>query len=458
MRIFLLTLSLALLTGSTVSATLTEEQQGRLLEALTAMGAAPLEAQSGELCDYVMRDTLDLASHRALFDQFFSGQAFTQHHAYNLEAHLHYSTADKEKMARFAGAFAASALLHAWQRAESSGITPLVSLPFLESLFNKGVENITAALATGIEDVLGEQVLNLAPFLTLKTPYARGTVLEAMQTCITLGAFSEKEGMTSWIKTPETTDDFFKRTKVWLFDGGALQPPQLASLESLFSTLPATLHGIIILHVPEITGFSAEDPSLLRVPGLSLDIPQISMERMRNLSLYPPGARMTPIPEFTAVILERLAAAIQTHQFNQRPDLHGRIQYFFSLLTSRPDPVFASLFPPNLAYGTPEERMAYLVFYWLANSQLLLEPALNQAEQQIRAPLFSLLLAADLFSESGDTTLLFKTSPTGILFSEKTALRRVGLAPGITYVNGIAVSEQLWHYEMGDMVRTIPAP
>ena len=60
------------------AATLTDEQQGRLLQTLSAMGAAPLTEESRELCDYVMREELDLEDRMSLFDQFYTGQEFTR--------------------------------------------------------------------------------------------------------------------------------------------------------------------------------------------------------------------------------------------------------------------------------------------------------------------------------------------------------------------------------------------
>ena len=55
----LATVTLALM-YDVCAATLTDEQQGRLLQTLSAMGAAPLTEESRELCDYVMREELDL--------------------------------------------------------------------------------------------------------------------------------------------------------------------------------------------------------------------------------------------------------------------------------------------------------------------------------------------------------------------------------------------------------------
>ncbi len=456
MRYLYLTTVLLAFLCSSLSATLTEEHQGRLLQALSAMGIAPMTAESRELCDYVMQEELDIEARLSVFDQFFSNQAFTPHHGYNLDAHLQYSTADKEKMARFAGGFAASAISYAWRAAETTDIPSQPSLSFLESVFNKGTSEITEAFAAGIQDVLGNRPLNLVPFFNMETPRSPEIVIEAMQTCITLGVFSEKHDLAAWLKTPENTEAFFKRTRVWLFDGGVLKPEQLASLESLFSAAPYTLHGIIAVHVPEVTGFSANTPNLLRIPGLSVDIPPIDMTIMRDLSLYPLGIGMTPIPEFTAIVLERLAVAIQTRQFSLRPDLYERVKFFFSLMAARPAPMFEALFPADPAYQSPEQRMAYLGFYWLANSEVLLKEAINQAEQQLRTPIYALLLEADVCSELSDTTPLFRTSPAGILFAQKTALRRSTLTPEASYVNGIAVSGNLWQYEMSDMAGMSP--
>jgi len=431
-------------------AEMTEEQQVRLLQALSGMSAAPLAAESREVCEHVAREDLDLEARTAFLDRFYQDHVFTEHLGYNLENHILYSTADQGKMARFAGSVAAAALRNLWESAALAGVKPNGALPFLESVFNKGTVSIRDAVTSGIQDVLGAHPLELASFLTPAAPHPLEATLEAMQSCITLGVYATKKEYAAWFKLPDTTATFFDRTRVWLFDGQTLSSEHRASLESLFAGIPVSLHGVIALQLPESTGFSAENTTL-RVPGISLDVPLIAMEVLRELPVYDENAPLTVIPEFTGITLERLSAAVHTRQFGLRPDVYQRMRTFFTIMEARPDPALLSIFPPEVFRLSPEERMAYLGYLWLANSRRLLETAITQVEQQqARPPLYALLLEADIWSELSDATLLFRTNPAGVLTNEKAALRRGG-ASGALHVNGIAFSGRIWQYEMGDL-------
>lgn len=434
---------------------MTEEQQVRLLQALAEMDAAPLAAESPEVCAYIAREDLDLEARAALLDRFYQDHVFTEYLGYNLEAHLLYSTADQEKMARFAGSMAASALNRIWaSAADSTTVEPDTTLLFLESVFNKGNVSIATAMAEGIDDILAAHPLNLVPFLAPASSYPRAILLDAMQTCITLGVFLEKKEGANWFELTQNTATFFERTHIWLFDGGALSAEHLENLECLFNAIPISLHGIMVLHFPEHTGVGVEETTL-RVPGISLNIPAIEMDILRELPVFTEDTPPAFIPEFTAVLLESLSRAVHTRQFGLRPDLYRHMQTFFSLMDTRPAPEFLSFFPPQLAHHTPEERMAYLGYLWLANSRTLLETAVSEVEQrQARSLLFALLLEADIWSETKDATLLFRTNPAGVLFTERTALRRGGAAPDTLHVNGIALSGKIWQYELGDMIGT----
>lgn len=455
MRVLVSTVAVVLACWNLTAAT-TEEQKAALLKTLEELGAAPLPTESPGLCEYLTRDDLDLQARLSVFDEFFAGHTFTDQHGFNLDAHLQYSSADKKQLARFAGAFAARSVKHTLTFAAGTSPVPLRALPFLEVLFNRGPAEISEAVASGIQDALAGDPLDLVPFFNVDAPYPRESVADAMQTCLTLGAFLGERDASAWLETPPDTAAFRKRTGVWLFDGGTLTPEHLISLESLFTAVSRTVHGVVAIHVPEMTGFGANDP-LLRVPGLSMDLIAVDMGALRTLPENYPGEPPKTIPEFTALALERLASAIQIHQFALRPDLYQRTRFFFSLMTEKPDPVFTSLFPPEVAYGTMEERMAYLGYLWLINSQARLEAAINQAEQyHARAPLFALLLVADIHSGLADAAPLFKTSPNGLLLAEKTALRRQGPSAANMHVNGIAVGGRIWQYEMGDLAGTAP--
>ena len=429
----------------------TEEQKAVLLKTLDELGLAPLPAESAALCEYVMQEDLDLRARVSVLDEFFVSHVFTEQHGYNLDAHLQYSSVDKKRLARCAGAFSGRSVRHALTSSAGGSPVPLRALPFLEAVFNRGPAEITEAVASGLQDALSEQPLSLLPFLAPDTPYPREAIADAMQTCLTLGAFLGERDSGAWLETPTDTAAFHKRTGVWLFDGSALAPEHLVCLESLFTSVPKALHALVAVHVPEATGFSTNDP-LLRVPGMSIDLSPVDLGLLRDLPENHPGETVRTIPEFTALTLERLAFVVQTRQLTQRPDLYQRCNFFFSLMTQKADPTFTMLFPPEIVYGTMEQRLAYLGYLWLTNSQARLEAAVNQAEQQrARAALYAFLLIADIYSGLADTAPLFKISPTGMLIAEKTALRRQGTSAQSMHINGIAVGGRIWQYDMGDM-------
>lgn len=435
---------------------MTEEQKAVLLKTLDELGAAPLPAESTALCEYVMLEDMDLPARVSVLDEFFANHVFTDQHGFNLDAHLQYASADKKRLARFAGAFAARSIRHALVLSAGGSPVPLRALPFLEVVFNRGSAEITEALASGIQDALSEQSLGLLPFLMPDTAYPREAIANAMQTCLTLGTFLGERDSSAWLETPPDTAAFHKRTGVWLFDGGALTPEHLVCLESLFTAVPKALHDLVVVHVPEATGFGTNDP-LLRVPGMAMDLIAVDLGVLRELPKNHPDDPVRTIPEFAAFTLERLAFVVQTRQFTRRPDLYQRSNFFFSLMTQKPDPAFTAIFPPEISYGTMEQRLGYLGYLWLTNSQARLEAAINQAEQlQARAALYAFLLIADIYSGLADTTSLFKANPAGLLIAEKTALRRQGASAQSMYVNGIAVGGRIWQYDMGDMAGVTP--
>lgn len=122
----------------------------------------------------------------------------------------------------------------------------------------------------------------------------------------------------------------------------------------------------------------------------------------------------------------------------------------------RSNTALSPLVPHDVARGASEDYLAFLSFLWLADSQSVLEYAIMMAEQQQRIPLFALLLVADLFSGSGDTTWLYRTSPLGIILGSKTGLRRVSPVPGTQYVNGIVAGGRVWQYDMSGMPGALP--
>jgi len=420
----------------------------RLVQALIDLGAAPMQQESEFLRDHVMREAVDIAGRIAAFDAFLADHPFTEHHAANLEAHIVYGTAERERMARFAGAFAAAAVRCYWENVSLSPEAPLPALLLLERAYTAGDDKIIKAMAEGMDDALRSHPVKLATiFADANLP--PGAHADAMQCCITLGVFKGDRDIERWLDVPKSAAAFVNATGVWLFDGNMLSDGHLRSLESIFKTAPPQIHGVSVLFVPAAVPFSAASAPL-RLPGLALDIPPAPVDLLRDLSELPPYIPQPPIPEFTSLALEQVMQAIVATCLPKRPDLAQRAAAVMRLAVVAPDSPLGQIAPPEALFGTPELFLAYLGVLWLANTEALLEPALMLAEQGVVEPLYAILLVADLFSEQENTTMLFRTTPAGMLTGSETALRRVFISPAENYVNGIAFAGRLWQYDMSE--------
>lgn len=418
-----------------------------LLQELSNLGAAPLAQESEFLKNHVMQDGTNFSARVQVLEEFLAKHPFTENHGANLSSHIAYGTADRARMARFAAAFAAAAVRLYWenpaQAEESSLSQPLL---MLERIFIAADETVNTAVGEGISDALKDKPVKLRAYMSVETStpeqYAR-----ALQCCISLGVFKGVRPAAAWMELPERTAGFVDDTGVWLFDNGVLSEAHVACLQNIFKNIPRALHNVSVLFVPEVIPFSAA-ASPLRLPGVSLDIPVVPEEMMRDLSVMPPYVALPPLPEFMVLALEQVMKAMVAVNLPRRPDLMQRAAAIMRAAIALPDTPAAQMAPPEVMMEAPDILLAYLGVLWLANSEALLDAAIGVAEQGSPAPLYMLLLVADLFSQQADTTLLFRTTPMGTLSASETALRRMFITPQVSYVNGIAVGGRLWQYDM----------
>ncbi len=450
-------LILLLATFSTVTAErsgMTDEQKAQLHQALVEMGAGPMGQESDVVRDHVMREGVDIDGRLAVVEAFFAEYPFSNHHASNLAAHLLHSTADQERMGRFAGAFAAMAVRVFWENPTAQQYLPsLYVFPFLESMYNHSSEGIRMAFADGIHDALeGNQ-----PAIGLRFSGDDSSPveihIESMQTCITLGAFAKDRSIRDWLDVPPATAALADASGIWLFDGGALGEYHHRCLTSIFKAIPQDQHGIAALFVPDATSFAAATTPL-RLPGFAFDLPLLPMDMLRNLTEMPPHLDMPPVPEFALVALEQVMYGIQRVAQQHRLPLFQRRNALLRHLAPLPASPLDALAPPEVVRGPPDAFTAYLGVLWLVNAQALLENALFLLDAyQTREPLFFLLIVADIFSSGGDTTTLYRTAPSGMLTGNKTALRRAFLSTADNYVDGVALNGKIWQYNFDDLAR-----
>ncbi|HEX72058.1 MAG TPA: hypothetical protein ENN65_01945 [Candidatus Hydrogenedentes bacterium] len=435
---------------------MTDEQKAQLHEALVEMGAASMAQESEVLRDHVMNEAADISGRMAVLEAFFAEYPFTGHHASNLGAHLLYGTAEQERMGRFVGAFAATAVRVFWENPTAHQYLPsLYVFPFLETMYNHSSEAMRKAAATGIHDALNGKPSAVGLHFAGDGSSPIEIQIEAMQTCITLGAFAKGRTIKDWLDVPPSTAAMADASGIWLFDGGALGEDHLRCLKSIFNAIPGEQHGIAAMFVPDATSFSAET-NPLRLPGFAFDIPLFPMDMLRDLSEMPPHLDIPPVPEFALVVLEQVMYGVQRLAQQYRPLLFQRRDALLRQIALLPTSPLDTLAPPEIVRGPPDALTAYLGVLWLVNAQALVESAVYLMEAyQTREPLYLLLMLADMFSGGGEATTLYRTAPSGQFSGTKTALRRAFLSPTDNYVNGIAVGGRLWQYNFDDLARLL---
>jgi hypothetical protein len=95
-------------------------------------------------------------------------------------------------------------------------------------------------------------------------------------------------------------------------------------------------------------------------------------------------------------------------------------------------------------------------FPWLIDSATAFRAAFEFGRFKETEALEAILLLADVLSNGGNTTLLFRVNPSGIVTSVETPLSRVAIDPSsdppASYAcNGFAVQGRPWAFSMNPM-------
>jgi hypothetical protein len=144
-----------------------------------------------------------------------------------------------------------------------------------------------------------------------------------------------------------------------------------------------------------------------------------------------------------------LMEAIQYQQFNLRPELVHRRNLILSNAGFREGRYPRPYIEPGVYLANPDSLLPLTSFLWFINSSAAFNQMLQLfALEQDQAMDIGLLLA-DTFSGGSGETLVFTTTTEGIVSSTSGALERTLVAPGISYVTGIAVGGEVYRFTLG---------
>lgn len=323
-----------------------------------------------------------------------------------------------------------------------------------------------------------EAGLGAAPAALVPAPGADPAETRTLfQLSLTLGAYGSdlpngRQTVSRLLRLPDRYRFFWETHGIFLFDKQGLSPAHFESLSSLAAAIPARLHRIAALVVPETTGIDPRAPGVL-TPGQLVFLPLIPMDRMTDPREYGTRTGQVIAPEFTIRAAQEIVRAIQAEQFARRPDLVVRRDLLLGHARETRVRYIRRTIPAGLYQQQPDELLPAIAFLWFIDTGATFRMAFDVFQVGVGDPMDSLLLFADLMSGGGATTYLYRTDLSGRVFSEPSPIgrKRVGrirlprpdayhlgtarVPTDLDFVTGIAVNGYRYVFFLSDSGRTV---
>lgn len=450
-RIIMVSLLTAFATGQAM-AEWTDATNTALLEALVQVGGGFDQETTAGATDAIKEAVLDPDTKPADWQKvcrtFFEDHPFTARHGSFWAKLITEAGEAHERAAQRSGEFAAEAVAAAFGE-EGLEIDSLrAALHWLDYIATGLSETARRPVADALRAALSKEPPDMERLLRVEPleqpeetlPGNPPEVVEsAIQTCLTLSQYAKQGALNAWLRLPDTMRVFQEGAGVLLFDNGVLDPPQLASLESLFRAVPPELHEVVAIIVPE--GMRLDpDRAALDPPGQILEVRAEPMDLFSAPQEFTQRAGEQAAPEFTLNAAAQLFRAVQFVQFAKRPELQMFRNQILGGAGLRPERYLRRYIPPEVYQGSPDEFLPLTAFLWFLNSQKSLQMAEDLLRIGQRPPMDALMLLADVLSNGGPTTLMFITDETGHVSSRETSLQRQGMENGPPIVVGVGLA------------------
>ncbi len=449
---------------------LTSEQETALTEAFEELSQEPTEEARSEAFDVLNEAEYSQLAWSDFFRNFFSQRRFTTELA---ESWTHLVEAGGRPVALASGVSAAEALGAAVTDDDSAPMEALHS--FMNALnWLHGLGSVLDAadgpeIVYAVRDALGGQTAGVAP-LAGHPPVADPAIARAgMQLALTLAEYGRSDpdtraAIADALGLAPTARAIWTQTGVFVFDNTALNEHQQTSLRSLLVSIPADLHAVVAVIVPEAAGVNPAQPGLA-TSGQLVYIEPIPMDVMTEPDEFL-FRRTGPVaPEFTISAARRLTAAIQEVQMPQRPGLAIQRDAILIRAGQTRDRYLRHLVSPSLYMQRPDELLPSVATLWFINAEEAFRTAMDFFHLRQREALDQFLLLADLFSGGRPATVLHATDTAGMVSYSQAPLSRThvtklqlpGRRPGVgsgalpvdlALIDGIQIGGNTWGFEL----------
>jgi len=471
-KIIVVFLALGIAVAESTHAELSEQQRNALDQAFGILA----ERDDLEQAESVVMLLGDTGIQNADWETFFANRAatgtFTPALARFWDYLLRREGVDGDRCAYLSAACAASVLGQRLSTAQASLDLDacVASVSWLEQVGSRLPPAERAAVLGRIRAASDRKLLELVPLLDTPPDGDARRPWLAMQLCLTLDAYGPagiegESGLLSVVHPPEDVLRFRQEHGIFVFERGALDPAQWASLASLVAAIPPGLHEIAALVTPEAL---ADDAPPLMTPGQVVTFEPTPMDQMSSPGEFIARVGQPIAPIFTLETAQRILRAIQEVQFARRPDLVVRRDGILFRSGPQRERYLRQSVPLGLYIDQPDELLPQAGFLWFIDSATTFRMAGNLLEIRQREAMDTFLLLADLLSNGGGTTILTATDPSGRVTSAETAIARTQVdrlafqadyrsisnkvvPVNMAYVTGIDIDGAFWAFELNEV-------
>lgn len=460
------------------AAELPEDVRDKLSAGLEALGPETGPEQLHELAQWLFDEGVLDSDWRVFFSEYFDERPFTAVLAQFFEAGLAETRGSEQaRLGRVSGLAAAVALGEQIEdlgrRIEETRYAGAVTaLAWLHEIVGSLPGPAAGAVLEDLRVALAGRAPALVPVSGSPPVQSPDLAWLGAQLGLVLRDYAEASSQAATLATVLNLQGgglrFWQSYGVLLLDNSGLANAQVESLGRIYGAIPANLHNIGALIVPDTTGIGPNSPELRLQSGQIVAIPNIPLGRLTWEREFAPTTSQPVAAEFTVAVAQQIVRAIQAVQVAARPELAIRRAAILANAGRRPVAYLRQAVAPEVYLDNPDELLPSLAYLWFVNSRAMFATALYLFELGQRSALDQFLLMADLMSGGGTQTPLYATGPDGSVERAATAIRRVPLPPpggpaqtltpalpretyvtGTPYVTGIVMGGFRWEFEIG---------
>ena len=445
--------------------TMADPQMGHLVRALSILSEAP----DIDLADNVVAAFADEATTDDdwcdLFRTFFETHAFTDPLMQFWDYALRNDWGHGPRLALVSGFCAGAALARGLSQltdaTETADYASLMNgLGWLEkslpALHAQQRRTVFSALVESLDGAKADLTALLRPTTDGGPPRPR----LAMQLALTLGAYAGRSphrrgALDEALGLPNDMRTFWRAHGILLLDNGALDMPQLLSLDNLVRLVPAQLHTIRAFVVPG----AVPAPAVFSV-GQIVTIRPVPMDAVTDRAEFDLRGARPVAAQFTVNAAVQIVRAIQDVQFSRRPWLAERRDALLEGARVRRINYIRRTVHPEVYQEDPDELLPSTAYVWFIDSPSAFQVALDYGRSKERGALTAVLLLADLLSNGTDTSLMFTIDPQGVVTGDMIAIERAGLdlvpmgplgAVNAAPVSGLRVLDDFWAFGVDEL-------